>query len=141
MKFAPIGYAMNGLGIDGGVETIIGTPGPLFMASASRRSEADQARVRRAFQENYAGVWRCLRRMGVAAGGAEDAAQQVFVIALEAVARIRQGCERAFLYGTAVRVAHGLRRRGEREVPSMGLEFLPSPFPAPDQLTDQKKGA
>jgi RNA polymerase sigma-70 factor, ECF subfamily len=121
------------------VETIIGTRGSPFIASAARRSDADQARLRRAFLENYAGVWRSLRRMGVTASGAEDAAQQVFVIALEAVARIREGSERAFLYGTAVRVAHGLRRRGEREVPDIGLEFLPSPFPTPDQLADQKR--
>jgi len=77
--------------------------------------------------------------MGVAADRADDVAQQVFLIALNALGRIREGSERAFLYGTAVRLAHGARRRGEREVPSLGLDLVPSLIPFPDQLTDQKR--
>jgi RNA polymerase sigma-70 factor (ECF subfamily) len=104
-----------------------------------RRCDAEQARLRRAFEQNYSGIWGFLRRSGVRADRADDAAQQVFLIALEALARITEGSERAFLYGTAVRLAHGVRRRGEPEVSRVNLEFVRSPIPSPDQLTDQKR--
>jgi RNA polymerase sigma-70 factor (ECF subfamily) len=139
MKTALTAYATGGLGSGDCGGAPGGTLRLPFLAAAVRRSDADQARLRRAFQQNYAGVWRSLRRMGVAADRADDAAQQVFLIALNALGRIREGSERAFLYGTAMRLAHGMRRRGEREVPSLGLELVPSPVPTPDQLTDQKR--
>jgi len=146
MKTALTSYATGGLGsaefVLGSAECGEAPSGTLrlpFIAAAVRRSDADQARLRRAFQQNYAGVWRSLRRMGVAADRADDVAQQVFLIALNALGRIREGSERAFLYGTAVRLAHGARRRGEREVPSLGLDLVPSLIPFPDQLTDQKR--
>ncbi|HZU82942.1 MAG TPA: sigma-70 family RNA polymerase sigma factor [Polyangiaceae bacterium] len=99
----------------------------------------DGARLRKAFVQHYAGVWRFLRRMGVPEAGADDAAQQVFLIAIEALPRIAQGSERAFLYGTAVRVAHGVRRKPTREVGGVDLELAGSPLSAPDELTDQKR--
>jgi len=108
-------------------------------ARAPARSELDQARLRRAFDANYSGVWRFLRRLGVAADRVDDAAQQVFLIALEAMERIREGSERAFLYATAVRVAHGIRRKVQREVASPELDADVSPLPSPAQLTDQKR--
>jgi RNA polymerase sigma-70 factor, ECF subfamily len=104
-----------------------------------QRSECDQVRLRTAFDQNFAGVWRFLRRMGVPHDRADDAAQQVFLIALEALTRISEGSERAFIYATAVRLAHGVRRKGEREIASAAFECDPSPLPSPDQLTDQKR--
>jgi RNA polymerase sigma-70 factor (ECF subfamily) len=115
---------------------IVGHP---FIASVARRSDGDPARLRRAFDQNYSGVWRLLRRLGVTSDRADDAAAQVFLIAVEAFARIAEGCERAFLYGTAVRLAHGMRRQQERELPSATVEFEPSPVPTPLELTDQKR--
>lgn len=112
---------------------------PLVVAGTSRRAERDQARLRLAFNQNYARVWRFLRRMGVPDDGADDAAQQVFLIAVEALGRIAEGSERAFLYGTAVRLAHGLRRRKTREVPGLAVEGELSALPSPDQLADQKR--
>jgi RNA polymerase sigma-70 factor, ECF subfamily len=102
-------------------------------------SSRDNARLRKAFVEHYAGVWCFLRRMGVPASGADDAAQQVFLIALEALPRIVLGSERAFLYGTAVRIAHGVRRKREREVGGVDLELAGSGLLPPDELTDQKR--
>jgi RNA polymerase sigma-70 factor (ECF subfamily) len=110
-----------------------------LLAGTQGRSQRDQARLRKAFDQNYAGVWRFLRRMGVPADRADDAAQQVFLIALEALTRIAEGSERAFLYATAVRLAHGIRRKAEREVPSLSLDSDASPMPSPDQLADQKR--
>jgi RNA polymerase sigma-70 factor (ECF subfamily) len=99
----------------------------------------DRTRLRVAFEQNYAGVWRFLRRVGVSADRADDASQQVFLIALTALERIALGSERAFLYGTAIRVAAGFRRQAAREVPTSELDVGASPLPAPDDLTDQKR--
>src|SRR5512146_863192 len=62
-------------------------------------------------------LWRVLRRIGLSAADADDATQQVFLVASRRSAEIR-GSARAFLYGTAVRVAANMRRtlRRRREV-------------------------
>jgi RNA polymerase sigma-70 factor (ECF subfamily) len=118
---------------------IAGTLSIPLVARPAARSALDQARLRRAFDANYAGVWRFLRRLGVAPDRVDDAAQQVFLIALEAMERIQEGSERAFLYATAVRVAHGIRRKIQRELASPELDSDASPLPSPAQLTDQKR--
>ncbi len=110
-----------------------------LLGDACRPSAGDRARLRTAFYNNYAGVWRFLRRMGVAADRADDAAQQVFLITLEAIERVREGSERAFLYGTAVRLVHGIRRTIQRELSGGTFDTDPSPLPTPDQLMTQKR--
>jgi RNA polymerase sigma-70 factor (ECF subfamily) len=111
----------------------------LTLASDDVIRLADHARLRSAFEQSYTEIWCFLRRMGVPSDRADDVAQQVFLIALEALARIMVGSERAFLYGTAARLAHRVRRRGEREAPTVSVDLVPSPLPSPDQLADQKK--
>ncbi|MBV9949452.1 MAG: sigma-70 family RNA polymerase sigma factor, partial [Myxococcales bacterium] len=65
---------------------------------------------------------------------------QVFLIALEAMARIVAGSERAFLYATAVRIAHGVRRKPAREVGGVDVDLAGSAAASPaDELTDQKR--
>jgi RNA polymerase sigma-70 factor (ECF subfamily) len=59
-------------------------------------------------------VWRLLRRLGVEEADADDAAQQVFLVATRRTATIAPGSERAFLYGTALRMAATLRRNLRR---------------------------
>lgn len=102
-------------------------------------SDEGRARLRRAFDAHYAGVWRFLRRMGLDGAGADDTAQQAFLIALEAMPRIVTGSERAFLYATAVRLVQGQRRKSRRECLSEALDSGPSPLPAAEQLADQKR--
>jgi RNA polymerase sigma-70 factor, ECF subfamily len=111
---------------------------PDSLASELGASAQDEPRLRRAFVQHYAGVWRFLRRLGVAKDRIDDAAQHVFLIMLEAIPRIVPGCERAFLYATAIRVAHGLRRRPQREIVTVEVD-RESSLPAPDELTDQKR--
>ncbi len=67
-------------------------------------------------------VWRLLRRWGLSEVDADDAAQQVFMIASQKVEKIAIGSERTFLYGTALRVAANARRkaRQDRNVPETG---------------------
>jgi RNA polymerase sigma-70 factor (ECF subfamily) len=102
-------------------------------------SQEDEARLRIAFVQHYAGVWRFLRRLGVTADRADDAAQHAFLVAVEALPRILPGCERAFLYATAVRIAHRFRRRVEREIATRDVEAGSSPLPSAEDLTDQKR--
>ncbi len=113
-------------------------PGPLA-APAADTSPADKARLQQAFVENYTGVWRFLRRMGVSVHSVDDAAQQVFLVALKAMPRIFHGSERAFLYATAVRVAHGTRRRVAREITGLDPELDRSRLPSAEELADQKR--
>jgi RNA polymerase sigma-70 factor, ECF subfamily len=54
-------------------------------------------------------VWRVFRRMGLQEAAADDALQQVFVVAFQRLHVIEQGCERAFLYKTAMNIATHLR--------------------------------
>jgi RNA polymerase sigma-70 factor (ECF subfamily) len=112
---------------------------PNLPADCCRMSAWDSARLGAAFVRHYAGIWRFLRRMGVSAARIDDAAQHVFLVAAQAIPRIVSGSERAFLYSTAVRVAHGLRRRAEREIPDAEVTLGSSSIPSADELTDQKR--
>lgn len=64
-------------------------------------------------------IWRVFRRMGLGPADADDAAQQVFMIASTKLHKIVPKRERAFLYGIALRVRGHVHRaqRRRREVP------------------------
>lgn len=67
-----------------------------------------------ALAETYlSAVWRFLRRLGLTPADADDAAQEVFLTAVDKFEAIRPGSERAYLFAIAVRVA-SRRRRSER---------------------------
>lgn len=74
----------------------------------------DRARLQHMFDAHHALVWRTLRRRGLDADAAADATQQVFLIATERLGDIRSGSERAFLIGTALRLARSISRRTAR---------------------------
>ncbi|HET8935874.1 MAG TPA: sigma-70 family RNA polymerase sigma factor [Polyangiales bacterium] len=76
--------------------------------------EAQRARVRAMFEAHHQLVWRSLRRYGLDAEAAADITQQAFVVALERVADIWPGRERAFLIGTALRLARSAQRMTAR---------------------------
>jgi RNA polymerase sigma-70 factor, ECF subfamily len=59
-------------------------------------------------------VLRRLRRLGVPASDLDDAAQDVFVVAARRIDDLLVDCERAFLLGTAARVASTRRRTARR---------------------------
>ncbi|MEI9949507.1 MAG: sigma-70 family RNA polymerase sigma factor [Pseudomonadota bacterium] len=67
--------------------------------------------------QHYAFIWRVLRGLGLSRADAEDATQQVFMIAARKLDSIDPDRARSFVYGAAVRVANnarrGLRRRRE----------------------------
>ena len=72
-------------------------------------AEASKARLERMFNDHYDFIWRLLRRLGVGSEKADDASQQVFLVAAERMQRIKEGSERSFLFGIALRVAHAGR--------------------------------
>src|SRR5262245_36081585 len=71
----------------------------------------DRARLERMFKSHNESVWRTLRRRGLSPDAAADTAQQAFLIAAERLEDIQRGSERAFLVGTALRLARSAARR------------------------------
>lgn len=104
--------------------------------TAAPRSAADDARFRAMVDAHFDAVWRTLRGLGVRDGAADDAAQHVFLVALQKLARIEAGSERSFLLGTAVGVAANARRSVARSRESTDSEALLAqvdPGPDPEQ--------
>jgi RNA polymerase sigma-70 factor (ECF subfamily) len=107
---------------------------PIFEARVER-----QARLERMIQANYRFIWRLLRRLGTPSHGVDDAVQQVFLVAAERVDDIRAESERAFLYGTAVRLTQTDRRHRARESGLEEPDLRPSQLPGPEELSEQKQ--
>jgi len=78
------------------------------------RSRSSPARVNALVTEHVGFVWRSLVRLGVPRPDAEDAVQQVFIVASRKIDDIEPGRERAFLFGTALRIASRARRTAQR---------------------------
>jgi RNA polymerase sigma-70 factor (ECF subfamily) len=76
--------------------------------------EVDRARLEQIFNDHHAAVWRALRRRGLSPEAAEDATQETFLLAAERLGDIAPECERSFLIGTGLRVAHTLKRKTVR---------------------------
>jgi RNA polymerase sigma-70 factor (ECF subfamily) len=74
----------------------------------------DRARLRAMFDAHHNLLWRTLRRYGLDAEAAADAAQQAYLVAVERIADIRHGSERAFLIGCALRIARAAGRKAAR---------------------------
>ena len=100
--------------------------------------EAKQ-RLQKIFDENYRLIWRIVRRLGVGADVVDDVTQQVFLVAAERLDDILEGRERAFAFGTALRLVQTMRRRQARELPLDPELQHSSNLPRPDDLTDQKR--
>jgi RNA polymerase sigma-70 factor (ECF subfamily) len=104
--------------------------------------EEDDARVAGLLRTHFRDVWRIVRRFGVPEHCADDATQEVFIIASRRLADIVPGSERPFLLASAVRVAANLRRSlgARRECPEddsqpEGID----PRPNAEALLDQKR--
>lgn len=108
---------------------------PLIRDSA----EAQRERLGRLIAAEYRLVWRLLRRFGVAESSVDDATQQVFLVIAERLSEIKPGSERAFAFGTALRVAQTLRRRAAREGIELVAEERVAQGPLPDELSDQRR--
>lgn len=78
------------------------------------RRTADPSRLRTLVDAHFDFIWRSLRRLGLQAPDADDAAQRVFWVAARKLDKIEVGRERAFLFGTACHVARDARRASNR---------------------------
>lgn len=96
-------------------------------------------RLRAMFEAHFDFIWRSLRRLGLSDDRADDAAQQVFVIASSKLDAIQPRSERSFLFGTALRVASDIRRSAafRREVPHADAGEELEGGPRPDDLVEQ----
>ncbi len=78
-------------------------------------AEARSQRLLAMTREHFELVWRLMRRLGVPHPAVEDATQEVFLVAARRIELIAPGSEKSYLFGTALRVAQGFRRRLSRE--------------------------
>jgi RNA polymerase sigma-70 factor (ECF subfamily) len=92
-------------------------------------------------RDHFDFIWRSLRRLGLDAGLADDAAQEVFLVASRKRDQIEAGRERAFLFGTALRVAADARKSVARrqEVSADDLPETIDAAPSPEALLDQRR--
>lgn len=102
---------------------------------------AASERLERMFKEHHAPVWRTLRRLGLGPEAAADATQQAFLIAAERLADVRAGSERAFLFGTAIRLARGMQRRARRMDLEGEMDEREGRAGLPEELVDQRRRA
>jgi RNA polymerase sigma-70 factor, ECF subfamily len=113
-------------------------------------SEAEKVAERRAQRElvlirtHMSAVWRFLRRLGFSPEDAEDATQEVFVIAVNKLEQVEPSSERSFLFGVALRVASRHRRsrnrRAAKTVGGFDVNHCPSSELPADELLDRKSG-
>jgi RNA polymerase sigma-70 factor (ECF subfamily) len=97
-------------------------------------------RIRDAVRAHYDLVWRSLRRLGVASGSVEDAAQQVLVVFARRIDDVQVGAERAFLFATATRVAADFRKKQHRSPERPDTEVVEaqrSLAPSAERLIDE----
>jgi RNA polymerase sigma-70 factor (ECF subfamily) len=117
----------------------LGVSGP-----ASRTVEIDsasgRARLTAMVEQHHDFVWRSLRRLGVPLADVDDAAQRVFWVATRRIADIAVGSERAFLFGTALRVVSEISRSPDRRMLVDGEPGdEPDLAPGPDVLADRSR--
>jgi len=117
------------------VQVVVSNP------SAPMRSEAGtpRARLERMFNEHHDFIWRLLRRLGLSTGGADDAAQHVFLVAAERIDDIKFGSERSFLFGTALRVARSQSRTARRWVLEEDMDIRRSEAARPEERIDHQR--
>jgi RNA polymerase sigma-70 factor, ECF subfamily len=104
--------------------------------------EPAEDRLAIAAAQNCQFIWRSLRRFGVNPDAAvDDALQQVFEVATRKRDKILPGCERAFLFKTAMLIAADWRRAVVRapgsldEIARQDLETAPDPA----ELLDERQ--
>ncbi|NUO53199.1 MAG: sigma-70 family RNA polymerase sigma factor [Polyangiaceae bacterium] len=109
---------------------------------ASGAAVCDGARVRKLVLDHNAFVWRSVVRLGVPRADAEDALQQVFMVAARRINDIQHGAERSFLYGVCLRVASRSRRTHARRREIVGDDAAPERIDTsdrPDELLDRAR--
>ena len=100
------------------------------------------ARLRGLVRDQYDFLWRSLRRLGVVEAHVDDAAQQVLLVIARRLDEVREGSERSFLFGTAMRVASDYRKKNARRrevADDVALAAAPSETPDAEELLEQRR--
>jgi RNA polymerase sigma-70 factor (ECF subfamily) len=113
----------------------------LTARSAFAEEASEPVHVHFELRDHFDFIWRSLRRLGLDDARADDAAQEVFVVASRKRDEIEPGRERAFLFGTALRVAADSRRSlaRRREVSEEEAPEVVDAAPSPEALLDQRR--
>ena len=95
------------------------------------------------YVEFFPFVWRCLRGLGIADAGLDDAAQDVFVVVHRRFAEFRgHSSVRTWLYGIVRNVASNHRRSVSRKGHPLPLDVdPPSLAPGPAEAAEQAEAA
>ncbi len=95
------------------------------------------------YEAHFDFVWRSLRRLGVPAGLAEDAAQDAFVVVHRRLGDLRADASaKAWLFAIALRVAHDYRRTLKRKgTVAFDVEAEPSREQGPFDNTAKRQAA
>jgi RNA polymerase sigma-70 factor, ECF subfamily len=101
--------------------------------------KASQARLDQMFRDFHERIWRTLRRLGMSPEASADATQQAYLIAAERLDDIRAGSERAFLFGTAIRLARGAHRSGKRVDLDEDMDRRESTGSRVEELVDRRR--
>lgn len=123
----------------GGVETP--RAGPADVSSAGQPAAAAGTLPAEWFHRHFDALWRLVARLGVAGHSVDDVVQETFIAASRRRADIREGQERRFLMGTAVRLSSNFRQRAHvrREVnDGERLELEASAVPDAEHLLIEK---
>lgn len=104
-------------------------------------SAESKARLKSAVAANFNAVWCFLRRLGLSPADADDAAQDVMMVAAQKLPAIVPGLERSFMFGTAYRIASRVRKAAVRRMGAGDDELCqePDPSPDPEVLSDQRR--
>jgi RNA polymerase sigma-70 factor, ECF subfamily len=108
-------------------------------ASPVTSEASDQGRLERMFRAHHELIWRTLRRLGLGPEAAADATQQAFLIAAERLGDIRSGSERAFLFGTALRLARMAQRTSSRWKLEDDMDQRAGPSFRLEELTEHRR--
>lgn len=113
----------------------------LVAIEGGQSQPAHSSRLSGLVHEHLDFVWRSLRRFGVREADVDDATQRVFLVANEKLARIEDGREKAFLIGTAARIAAHVRRAYKRrDAAEVRFSAAPPPsVPDPEELTQRRE--
>ncbi len=88
------------------------------------------------YAQHFRGVWRTLRRLGVAEAQLDDAAQDVFVVVHRKLPAFDGRSPRSWLYAIAVRVASDYRRGAVQRRTAPLPDGIPDGAPGPARVSE-----
>ena len=106
----------------------------------SEQRQPEKGRLESALERHLDLIWRVLRRAGLSAADAEDAAQDTFWIFSRRIDDVERGAERAFLISTALRIAADRRRAKWYSVAlDLDSDARSSDDPLPDEALERRR--